>query len=76
MGKIEGLTRNRIVLKDGRHPLMDKSINVPLQFEIGEHARGINSKEPPATPDGPQALIAESTQRMIAVGRSTAIPRV
>ena len=34
-------TERRIVLKDGRHPLMDKSINVPLQFEIGEHARGI-----------------------------------
>lgn len=34
-------TERRIVLKDGRHPLMDKAINVPLQFEIGEHARGI-----------------------------------
>lgn len=34
-------TERRIVLKDGRHPLMDKSINVPLQFEIGEHTRGI-----------------------------------
>ena len=34
-------TERRIVLKDGRHPLMDKSINVPLQFEIGENVRGI-----------------------------------
>lgn len=34
-------TERRIVLKDGRHPLMDKSINVPLQFEIGKNARGI-----------------------------------
>lgn len=34
-------TERRIVLKEGRHPLMEKSINVPLQFEIGEHARGI-----------------------------------
>lgn len=31
----------RIVLKDARHPLMKKEVNVPLQFEIGEQARGI-----------------------------------
>lgn len=31
----------RIMLKDARHPLMDKKINVPLQFEIGENVRGI-----------------------------------
>ncbi|MBQ4529022.1 MAG: DNA mismatch repair protein MutS [Lachnospiraceae bacterium] len=31
----------RIVLKDGRHPLMDKSICVPLQFEIGDRIQGI-----------------------------------
>lgn len=31
----------RIVLKDARHPLMDKAVNVPLQFEIGKEARGI-----------------------------------
>lgn len=31
----------RIVLKDARHPLMDKKENVPLQFEIGKNARGI-----------------------------------
>lgn len=34
-------TRRKIVLKDARHPLMDKKVNVPLQFEIGEAARGI-----------------------------------
>lgn len=34
-------TERRIVLKDARHPLMDKAINVPLQFEIGTNARGI-----------------------------------
>ncbi len=34
-------TERRILLKDARHPLMDKTINVPLQFEIGEQARGI-----------------------------------
>lgn len=31
----------RIVLKNGRHPLMDKSICVPLQFEIGNEIQGI-----------------------------------
>lgn len=34
-------TERRIILKDARHPLMDKSINVPLQFKIGEGVRGI-----------------------------------
>lgn len=34
-------TDRRIILKDARHPLMDRSINVPLQFEIGRQARGI-----------------------------------
>lgn len=31
----------RIVLKDARHPLMDKSISVPLRFQLGEAERGI-----------------------------------
>ncbi|MDE7274245.1 MAG: DNA mismatch repair protein MutS [Lachnospiraceae bacterium] len=34
-------TERRIVLTDARHPLMDKKVNVPLQFEIGKQARGI-----------------------------------
>ncbi len=34
-------TERRIVLKDGRHPLMDRKKAVPLRFEIGEKARGI-----------------------------------
>lgn len=34
-------TERRISLKDARHPLMDKEINVPLQFQIGEKVRGI-----------------------------------
>lgn len=32
---------HRIVLKDARHPLMDKTVNVPLQFQTGENIRGI-----------------------------------
>lgn len=31
----------RIVLKDARHPLMDKKICVPLQFEIGGEINGV-----------------------------------
>lgn len=34
-------TQRRIVLKDARHPLMDRAVNVPLQFEIGDQIRGI-----------------------------------
>lgn len=34
-------TERRIVLKDARHPLMDKKVNVPLQFQIGGNIRGI-----------------------------------
>lgn len=31
----------RIVLKEARHPLMDKKISVPLDFSLGETERGI-----------------------------------
>ena len=31
----------RIVLREARHPLMDRNINVPLNFTIGEDIRGI-----------------------------------
>lgn len=34
-------TERRMVLKDARHPLMDKAVNVPLQFETGKDVRGI-----------------------------------
>lgn len=34
-------TERCIRLTDGRHPLMDKDRNVPLQFEIGGKTRGI-----------------------------------
>lgn len=30
-----------IVLKNARHPLMDKSVNVPLNFQIGQGIRGV-----------------------------------
>ena len=34
-------TERRIILKDARHTLMDRALNIPLQFEIGSQARGI-----------------------------------
>ena len=34
-------TERKIALISARHPLMDKNINIPLQFEIGVDTRGI-----------------------------------
>lgn len=34
-------TERKIVLKNARHPLMDKSTSVPLQFEMGNEIHGI-----------------------------------
>lgn len=34
-------TERRIELQEARHPLMDKAVAVPLQFEVGESVRGI-----------------------------------
>lgn len=34
-------TARRIQMVDARHPLMDKMVAVPLQFDIGEDVRGI-----------------------------------
>ena len=34
-------TERRIRLTDARHPLMDKKIAVPLEFEIGDNTQGI-----------------------------------
>ena len=41
-----------------------------------EQAIGISSREPPATPDAPQADRAARTLKMMALGISTAMPRV
>ena len=34
-------TEQKIVLKDARRPLVDKGVNVPLQFEIDKNIGGI-----------------------------------
>lgn len=43
LGGIEPVinTDRRITLKNARHPLMEREVNVPLQFEIGGQTRGI-----------------------------------
>lgn len=38
-------TDRSIVLKNARHPLMDRKINIPLQFEIEKNARMAFDKE-------------------------------
>ena len=47
-----------------------------MEIPNKEHANGISSKEPPATPEAPQAPIVAITDRRIAVGTSTIIPKV
>lgn len=40
-------TERRIVLKNARHPLMDRAVNVPLQFAVErETCRGSSSRAP------------------------------
>lgn len=39
-------TERRVRLSDARHPLMDKKINVPLQFSIGDGVRGVSITGP------------------------------
>ena len=34
-------TERRIKLQEACHPLMDRALAVPLQFEVGENIRGI-----------------------------------
>ena len=51
---------------------MDTASGIPNK----EHAIGISNKEPPATPDAPQADNAAKRLNTTAVGISTPIPRV
>ena len=41
-----------------------------------EQAMGMSSREPPVTPEAPQAARAERKERTMAVGRETSTPRV
>ncbi len=51
---------------------------IATSFEIpkSEHASGIRSKDPPATPEAPQADSAATTLSRSAVGTSTSMPSV
>ena len=48
------------------------SLEIPKRLQ----AMGISSSEPPATPEAPQAPMAERTLSKRAVGKSTEMPRV
>ena len=47
-----------------------------LEIPKSEHAIGIRSREPPATPDAPQADKVARILKIMALGISTAIPKV
>ena len=49
---------------------------ISLEIPNSEQAIGISSRDPPATPEAPQAANVESTLRIKAVGISTGIPIV
>ena len=51
---------------------MEISLPIPKDAQ----ATGIRSKEPPATPDAPQAPIVEMIHSRNAVGKSTTTPSV
>ena len=57
-------------------PTPTTCIAISLSMPKLEHATGINSNEPPATPDAPQAPTVEIMQSNNAVGISTEIPSV
>ena len=48
------------------------SLEIPKRLQ----AIGMSSRDPPATPEAPQAPMAERTLSKRAVGKSTAIPKV
>ena len=57
-------------------PTPTTCIDISAGIPNSEQARGINSNDPPATPDAPQADTADRTLSIIAVGISTLIPSV
>ena len=57
-------------------PTPTTCIAMSLPIPNKEQAIGIKSNEPPATPEAPQAPKVARMLKMIAVGKSTAIPIV
>lgn len=57
-------------------PTPTTCIATSLEIPNREQANGMSSKEPPATPEAPQAPIVAMIDNRIAVGISTIIPNV
>ena len=57
-------------------PIPTICMAMSLEIPKSEHAIGIRSREPPATPDAPQADKVARILKIMALGISTAIPKV
>src|SRR5690606_20765978 len=57
-------------------PMATTCMATSLEMLKSEQANGISSKEPPGTPEAPQAHTDASTHNKMAVGMSTAMPKV
>ena len=58
------------------NPIATACIEISEGIPNKEHARGMSNKDPPATPEVPQAVIVEIVHNKSAVGKSTTIPNV
>ena len=63
-------TERRIVLRDARHPLMDRSVCVPLQFEIGGRGRSVSGMDRDAR-KGQQHEACGQVQGIVITGPNT-----
>ena len=80
MKRISVLELSAVSVESCKTPMMKPTpttcIAMSLEIPNREQARGIRSREPPATPEAPQAPIVAITDKRIAVGISTTIPSV
>src|SRR5690606_14749935 len=71
---------NAVSAESCNTPIMKPTATTCMAISLGMpnrlHASGINSNEPPATPEAPHAQIAATILSKMAVGISTAIPKV
>ena len=78
MKRISVLELSAVSVESCNTPMMKPTpttcIATSLEIPNREHANGMRSKEPPATPEAPQAPIVAITDRRIAVGTSTMMP--
>ena len=57
-------------------PTLTTCMAISLEIPKRLQATGINKREPPATPEAPQAEMAATTLKTKAVPKSTCIPKV